>query len=438
MDLAALEHEEQKLRRVRRLHPRADKQLTTTANNTLIYSLKKHPAFSSDTESISASLFRDLTAGQKPLTTNSYASYFLKWQEYCQTRGLSDIPAQPLPLATFLSESSNDDKTMEPTKKRVGAINHFHALAGHAPPGGDPFVQRVVRGIKSRLGSLGVPREPISQADIQQARALAAASSESGLEYVADVCTIMQEAELRWDDIADIRLGDIVWGTAAARLLIVDSKTDRRKQGQFGTLTFSQSPQSGYQQLRQLILRGIRCFAQSKPGTQRRLLEDLRARLPGLPYSDPSLSALNTAPADIRSSAASCQLPLENLPLLSKWQWEAQPSSLVEHLSYKCFMFHLKRLFRGQPGVGTHSMRRGGVTEKMAQGVEARLVQWLGRWSTTEAFEGYVGSRANIAAAASAMERARGTESMAPGGGDGAARAQKSHPRNQLAQASRV
>ena len=101
-------------------------------------------------------------------------------------------------------------------------------------------------------------------------------------------------------------------------------------------------------------------------------------------------------------------------------------------------MFHLKRLFRGQPGVGTHSMRRGGVTEKMAQGVEARLVQWLGRWSTTEAFEGYVGSRANIAAVASAMERARGSESMAPGGGDSAARAQKSHPRNQLAQASRV
>ena len=178
-------------------------------------------------------------------------------------------------------------------------------------------------------------------------------------------------------------------------------------------LAVSQSPQSGYQQLRQLILSGIRCFAQKEPSTQRRLLADLQRNLPGLPYSSPVLSALHTAPADIRSSAAACQLPLENLPLLSRWQWQEHPSSLLEHLSYKSFLFHLKRLFRGQPKVGTHSMRRGGVTEKMAQGVEARLVQWLGRWSTTETFEGYVGSRVNIAATVAAVERARQTDTPA-------------------------
>jgi hypothetical protein len=417
--LPALEHEEQKLRRVRRLHQRPDKQLTATARKVLKYSLSRHPALGSDTGGISAALFRDLTAGQKPRTQNMYAPYYLKWKRYCQTSGSSDMPAEPLQLATFLSESSTDDKTMEPTKKRVGAVNYFHSLAGHPPPCGDPFVQRVVQGIKRRLGSLGIPQRPISLNDIWQARAQAAASGESGLKHVADICAIMQEAELRWDDIADLRVGDIVWGTMAVRLLIVDSKTDRKRQGQFGTLAVSQSPQSGYQQLRQLILSGIRCFAQSKPRTQRRLLEDLKKRLPGLPYSSPSLSALNTAPADIRSSAASCQLPLENLPLLSRWQWQEKPSSLLEPLSYKCFMFHLKRLFSGQPKVGTHSMRRGGVTEKMAQGVEARLVQWLGRWSTTEAFEGYVGSRANIAAAAAAVERARKADSAAPEGGNG-------------------
>ena len=49
----------------------------------------------------------------------------------------------------------------------------------------------------------------------------------------------------------------------------------------------------------------------------------------------------------------------------------------------------------------------------MAQGVEARLVQWLGRWSTTETFEGYVGSRVNIAATVAAVERARQTDTPA-------------------------
>ena len=67
----------------------------------------------------------------------------------------------------LLSESNTDDTTMEPTKKRVSAINYFHSLAGHPPPSGDPFVQGVVQGIKNRLGDLGIPRQPISQADIR-------------------------------------------------------------------------------------------------------------------------------------------------------------------------------------------------------------------------------------------------------------------------------
>jgi hypothetical protein len=150
-------------------------------------------------------------------------------------------------------------------------------------------------------------------------------------------------------------------------------------------------PLSGYQLLHQLILGGLSCFAQYLPITQRRILADLHARLPSLPYSHPSFSSLRTAPVDIRSSAASCLLPLENLPLLSQWQWQEQPSSLVQTLSCKCFMFHLKRLFRGRPNVGTHSMRRRGVTEKMAQGVEARLVQWLGRWSTIRGLRKFKG-----------------------------------------------
>ena len=163
------------------------------------------------------------------------------------------------------------------------------------------------------------------------------------------------------------------------------------------TLAVSQSPQAGCQQLRQLILSGIHCFAQKEPSTQTRLLEDVRRNLPGLPYSSSTLSALHTTPADIRSSAAACQLPLENLPLLSRWQWQEHPSMLLENLSYKCFLFHLKRLFLGQPKAGTHSMCRGGVTGQMAQGVEARLGRGLGRWSTMEDFEGSVGSRANVA-----------------------------------------
>ena len=50
------------------------------------------------------------------------------------------------------------------------------------------------------------------------------------------------------------------------------------------------------------------------------------------------------------------------------------------------------------------------MTEKITQGIEPRLVQFLGRWTTSEAFEGYLGPSANIERVAEAMGAARQAE----------------------------
>jgi hypothetical protein len=225
--------------------------------------------------------------------------------------------------------------------------------------------------------------------------------------YIADICAIMQEAQLRWDDIADIRLGDIIWSTSAIRLLIVDSKTDTRKQGQFGTLSFSLAAHSACQRLLQLIRQGIRGFSKLSCGIQQALLAELTRQKTSLPFKEAEISTISTLPSDILQAAADCRLPLENLPLLGTWPWTARPTSLLQSLSYSCFLSHLKQLFHGHPRVSAHSLRRGGTSDKMASGIEPRLVQWLGRWKSAECFEGYVGARTNIALAVEAIERTR-------------------------------
>ena len=85
----------------------------------------------------------------------------------------------------------------------------------------------------------------------------------------------MQEAQLRWDDIADMRLGDIIWSESAVRLLIVDSKTDTRREGQFGTLSFSSSADSACQRLLDLIRKGVQAFGKLDHPTRRKLLDEL-------------------------------------------------------------------------------------------------------------------------------------------------------------------
>ena len=118
---------------------------------------------------------------------------------------------------------------------------------------------------------------------------------------------------------------------------------------------------------------------------------------------------MGTDPDHIRRAVAKCKLPLENLPLLGNWPWATAPQSLLDPLTYKSFLCHLIRLFCHLPdhNIGTHSMRRGGATEKIDLGIEARLMQWIGRWKSSEAFEGYIDSRANKEAVAVAMTRAR-------------------------------
>ena len=353
-------------------------------------------------------LMRDLSASLKPKTTNSYAPYYAQWRDYCQQRRAPPMPACPFRLASFLSSLSSDNKTVEPTRKRVCAINHYHSVAGFPPPCQHPFVQRIVRGIKRRLGSRGSPSEPITLQEIYVARASAVAAGETGLMYVADICAVMQEAQLRWDDIADIRLGDIIWSDSAVRLLIVDSKTDATKQGQFGTLSFSLATHSACQRLLQLIRQGISGFSKLSCRMRHTLLAGLERQRASLPYKEEQTSTASTLPSDILQAATDLSLPLANLPLLGTWPWMATPTSLLQSLSYNCFLSHLKRLFHGKPRVSTHSLRRGGTTEKIAAGIEPRLVQWLGRWKSAESFEGYVGARTNVVLAVEAVERTRG------------------------------
>ena len=276
-------------------------------------------------------------------------------------------------------------------------------------------MRNVAQGIKNRLGRVSCPRDPISLQQIYDAREHAAATDNTGLVYVADICAVMQEAQLRWDDIADMRLGDIMWSDSAVRLLVVDGKTDTKRQGRFATLAFSVDPRSASQRLLHLIRRGVRGFACLPKITQTRLLTDLRCRQPSLPFQDSARSAIASLPEDVTAAAAAVGLPLDNLPLLGTWPWQDRPDSLVGQLSYNCFRSHLRQLFAGLSRIGTHSMRRGGTDEKISGGMDARLVQWLGGWKRSESFECYVRPQTNTELAVGAIERARAATPTAAG-----------------------
>ena len=97
----------------------------------------------------------------------------------------------------------------------------------------------------------------------------------------------------------------------------MDTKSDKDRDGQWGLLAVSSDPQSAYQRLIALILRGITRF-RDLPRETRRALRLRLAQNPCRPFREPGRSAIATIPRKISEAADKAGLTrelLENLPL---------------------------------------------------------------------------------------------------------------------------
>ena len=355
------------------------------------------------------SLLRDLEASVASGTANNYAPKWKKFTEWCAKNKLSALPACEWTVSTYLSQASDQDQTYDPTKKRAAAIIFFHTLANLQPPCEKGLGARIRDGIRKRLGQRRAQKHPLTRAELLASLCLAENSGKSKDLFVARICVIMHEAQVRWDDIVDIVLGDIVFSSTYVRLLIVGSKSDPMKEGQWGMISVSDDPTSAFKQLCTMLEAGLTAIGKAPQEIRSTLLE----RQARMPYPSQDKSAISTFPVHIKQQACNMGLNLENLPLLGSWLWCQQKSaiSLIGKMRYSTFLSLMKTLLspvvRDSKSVATHSLRRGGTTQKIADGLEPRLVKFLGRWRTEKAFEGYIGERVTSALCADAIESSR-------------------------------
>jgi hypothetical protein len=162
------------------------------------------------------------------------------------------------------------------------------------------------------------------------------------------------EATLRWDDFEDTQFGDFIITDEFVRVFLINTKTDTSKQGQWATFAASPGPRSAYQLLRKLI-GAIQSLPEGKYG-------DLKAHLP-------------------------------LIPMMFKKTEGPISSILVDKVSYNEFLKTLKDACKAvglDPTIfGTHSMRRGNVTDNFAKGVPDQIIKHSGRWRSN-AYQGYI------------------------------------------------
>ena len=181
-----------------------------------------------------------------PGTRAVYASHWKKWQRWCSTHGVPDLPAAAEDLAAYLAEQATS-LAMTTIRTAAAAISYYHTRSGQPSPDRHEGVQRTLAGLARqyprppgqvspiRIRELimietvaAIPRPIRNGIETAEQAELRAATDLAMLGLMRDCLLRRSEAaSLTWDHLGAIEDGQGV-------LYITRSKTDQEGTGAYG------------------------------------------------------------------------------------------------------------------------------------------------------------------------------------------------------------
>jgi integrase len=319
---------------------------------------------------------------RKSNTFNTHAGYFNKWQAWCDRHGKTALPADPWDVAEYLHVETircdESNLSASPISHIISALSCASRLAGMDNPADHIVVKMAKEAAVRLLGFRNRKMHPLYEQHIKRLYKQFAAPevphTPEDLQFFFMVA-LAYDACLRWDDLVDIRFGDMIWTKEYVKIFLVSCKTDKQKDGQWCTIMVSDKPYSAFR-----ILLRILAYLMSFAGH----------------FATTFGVSLEEAPVSFTFT----HLPGGHMfPNLLK-QW-----------SYDQFMRRLKKSCRNvglDPSLfGTHSMRRGANSDNVAHGVPDTICMQNGRWKTFSAYAGYIGDDVQLALRASFLRPLR-------------------------------
>ena len=292
---------------------------------------------------------------RKASTVNGYANSFRLWDNYCKLEGVKSLPVNENYLAAWLAAASLHDKTASPTDNRSAVVAYFNSIVCSRDTDFLGLVKMTKESIRRRLGYKAHSKKSLNQHQVDDL--VSQFLSQSTIQGLANAfrVALAYEATLRWDDYADMTFGDFIVTNEFVRVFLVDTKTDTHKTGQWATLVASLRPNSVYQLYRRLV----------------------------------------TALSDELSPEEVSQWPV--MFGLEQGQLAQSSALLAPKIKYQEFL----RILKGgceaiglDPSLfGTHSMRRGHVTDQFRFGIPDQVIKTSGRWKS-HSFERYIDKEA--------------------------------------------
>lgn len=163
-------------------------------------------------------------------TRRAYECDIRLFQEWCQNRGFSSVPALPQTVAIFLSWGATEGVSVSTLGRRTAAITYLHRINGVEPPTQSELVKATLKGIRRSLGT----------AQNQKA----AATSEKITHMIKGIPDTLKgkrdkallllgfAGAFRRSELVALTVQDLIETDQGLRVLIRHSKTDQEGQGQ--------------------------------------------------------------------------------------------------------------------------------------------------------------------------------------------------------------
>jgi site-specific recombinase XerC len=182
-----------------------------------------------------------IRASKAENTLRGYQSDWRNFCKWCETHGLTPLPASAETVASFIAECAARLRVGS-IHRRLNAIAEAHKATGLESPTHHPMVKNTMKGIRRTLGTAPVQKAPTLTEDI---KAMVEAT-DGGLMGVRDRALVLLgfAGAFRRSELVAMDLEDCTFGKDGLTIMLRRSKTDQEGTGRKVGIPYGSNPET--------------------------------------------------------------------------------------------------------------------------------------------------------------------------------------------------
>lgn len=164
-----------------------------------------------------------------PNTIRAYESQSQIFEEWCFLRNLSSLPADLETISVFLSWYADQGKKYSTIARMIFSISQKHRVNGYESPNKSEKIRRTLAGIRRNIGTIQDRVDPLTSDDIKKI-CNNFDNTAIGLRDKA-IVLVGWTGAFRRSEIVGLVKNDIEFVDDGMRILVRNSKTDKKKEG---------------------------------------------------------------------------------------------------------------------------------------------------------------------------------------------------------------